>query len=417
MKRVLDSIREHSNIVILCLCWYLIASIATQVTKQILTVCPMPLFLGEFQFIYTTLIAILTCHIAYRFPKFYHLFPRGTFPLYFQESPDIKGQYKRIENITIITRPSRNIIKTVLPLGFFQFVGKFFGHSSTALVPISTVASIKTLSPVFIVIFQKIFGISSLQVTRKIFFSLFCLILGVWIIVREDRKPLISDGLPLGDPEELHDPNKFRNMILGVFFAVCSMFIFVFQNIYGKTVFTYKENSLLPLVNKNGKFKEESPMPIYSERKTASSHNTKYDKLSLMIYISIVGYCFSFWWFLRYEFSTLLYTLILGKANDRITFIPWTLLFINGIFHFLQAMITFYLLGEIATLSYSIANLMKRIAVISCSWIFVGRMVTLLQVLGLILNGLGLYLYERCTAEQKTMKAQLNEKHMVSTDY
>ena len=96
-----------------------------------------------------------------------------------------------------------------------------------------------------------------------------------------------------------------------------------------------------------------------------------------------------------------------GTSTELIKCMPWKLYFLNGTFHFLQAMITFYLMGEVSTLTYSIANLMKRIAIISVSWIFVGRMITFHQVFGLLLNVFGLFLYERCSSQRKKFKGRM----------
>ena len=74
--------------------------------------------------------------------------------------------------------------------------------------------------------------------------------------------------------------------------------------------------------------------------------------------------------------------------------IPWNLFFLNGFLHFIQAMITYYLLGKLQTLSYSVANLMKRIVIIVVSWVMmVDGNIGLLQMSGLLLNIIGLYMY------------------------
>ncbi|CCF58756.1 hypothetical protein KAFR_0F01590 [Kazachstania africana CBS 2517] len=376
----LDRLKPHVHIIILCICWYTISSLGSQVTKKILTVCPLPLFLGEFQFIYTALLAAISCYAASRSNSIYEIFPVGTFP-------DKAAK-------VIITKPSRHIFETVLPLGLFQFVGKYFGHTATSLVPVSTVASTKTLSPVFILLFQKLLRIKTLRFTGVLSFSLISLILGVWIIVREDSKfhrTSVSDG----DGYSTY----------GVFCAIVSMFIFVFQNIYGKKVFTFK-SSTLKLDNLH---REESPLPLYSGKKVESKFRPvlpaqKYDKLTLMIYISTVGFMLSLGWFLTLEFPVLVRYVIYEEKIDKIEYIPWKLFLLNGTLHFVQAMVTFHLLGELSTLTYSIANLMKRIAIISVSWIIASRSINYLQVFGLLINALGLFLYERCSNEQKLQK-------------
>ncbi|QID85940.1 hypothetical protein GRS66_008539 [Saccharomyces pastorianus] len=393
-QRLSISIRHNAHIIFLCICWYFISSLASQVTKQVLTVCPLPLFLGEFQFIYTAMLAWCSCFIAYKYQKFYHIFPKGTFPEYYGNAGDSNRMMRKPSKLSsLIISPSRPILQTVLPLGLFQFVGKYFGHTATSLVPVSTVASIKTLSPMFILLLQKLLKISTLKVTLTLTFSLCTLVFGVWIIVQEDNRL----------PASSSDLREFSNY--GIICAVISMFIFVLQNIYGKTVFTFRSQKDGVQTN-SGSSREDSPLPIYeksNERPAMQNVPKSYDKLTLMIYISLVGFCLSFCWFITLEFP-ILFKYFLGTDNSVtvIQSFPVSLLLLNGTFHFIQAMITFHLLGEVSTLTYSIANLMKRFAIIAVSWVFIGRRITWLQILGLVLNTLGLFLYERCTSQSKT---------------
>lgn len=400
------SIHTNIHIISLCLCWYAISSLASQVTKQILTVCPLPLFLGEFQFLYTALLAAVSCLFAYRYESVYNLFPEGTFPKYYISFHD-HGYEKNDAIQNPITLPSKHIVMTVLPLSFFQFVGKYFGHTATSLVPVSTVASVKTLSPVFIVIFQKLLGMSTINLNFKILGSLAALIFGVWIIVIEDSKQKASLK---HSKKIINTDNRSNTSNYGILCAIISMLIFVMQNIYGKKVFTYKRKHEKTMIQKKKSFYKlgDSPseLPIYSESKTLSPKTTKYDKLTLMIYISMVGFCLSFFWFMTLEFP-IVWRILNGFETQSdgqplpIKTVPWFLFLLNGTFHFIQAMITFHLMGEVSTLTYSIANLMKRIAIISVSWVFAGFHVTLLQIFGLLLNAIGLFLYERCNSSRK----------------
>ena len=175
------------------------------------------------------------------------------------------------------------------------------------------------------------------------------------------------------------------------------MLVFVAQNIYGKKVFTFRQDpASSPLEPKE---RNASPLPVYTNRKALSAQATQYDKLTLMIYISAVGFTFSIGWFLALEWP-IIWNHLMHSGHQEIT-IPWSMLFLNGTFHFFQAMITFHLLGEISTLSYSIANLMKRIAIISVSWVFTAREITSHQLFGLFLNAAGLFLYERFNSRRK----------------
>lgn len=377
---------HYARIVLLCLCWYAISSVASQVTKQILTEFPFPLFLGEFQFLYISMLAVLTCWLARKWRGFFNLFPSGTFPDY---SLGVQSR--------VITPPSRHIIQVVLPLGLFQFVGKYFGHKATSLVPISTVSSIKTLSPIFILVAQQTLHIDHRKLNVISYLSLSCILSGVWLIVSDDNKRVVKEVIGESDIQDSSaTATRLSRSSSGVCCAIVSMLVFVAQNMYGKQVFT---NTPTHVSTIKQSFKESSPLPLYSEKKFGSLKSRKYDKLTLMIYISAVGFVLSFGWFLTLELPTV-WRLFYHNDSETVSF-PVRLLLLNGLFHFIQTMIAYYLLGEISTLSYSIANLMKRISVIFVSWLISCREITPTQVTGLSLNAIGLFLYERNTKTQK----------------
>lgn len=376
------------RIVTTCLCWYGISSVGSQITKRILSECPMPLLLGEFQFIYIALLAMMTSTAAYYCPQFYNAFPHGTFPDSYKNKPN--GRFTHI-----ITRPTKHIIITVLPLGVFQFVGKYFGHKATALVPVSTVSSIKTLSPLFILLVQRMFRIQS-KITLHMVISLCCIICGVYSIVYFDANSLKKSQVSALAGDTALDNIKFSS---GIIAATISMLVFVFQNIYGKKVFTYDEK---PALDDYHSAKKET-LPVY-QAPTTKWYKTplllstkKYDKMTLMIYISLFGFCSSFLWFVALELPLLLQPKTLDNTVIESVAVPWKLLFVNGTLHFIQAMIAYYLLGQISTLSYSISNLMKRIIIIVFSWAISSgsSSFTVIQFVGLFLNALGLFLYNR----------------------
>lgn len=393
---MLSRLCPYLHNVVLCICWYVISSLASQITKHILTLCPLPLFLGEFQFVFTVFLASISCQIAYMFPKFRNTFPQGTFPDY--NSYGGLKTYGNTDFLLAITKPTKHIIETVLPLGLFQFVGKYFGHKATSLVPVSTVASIKTLSPLFILMFQKLLHIKTLKIDKALTLSLTSLVLGVWIIVNEDSKY----------HKKKQTASSTSYSTYGLICSVISMLVFVTQNIYGKSVFTFKSTPLTEFDKRKHLHHEDSPLPLYNEENhsvnTQPTKPKKYDKMTLMIYISVIGFLLSFGWFVTLELPIVWRHICHDEVSDHIKTIPWKLFIVNGSFHFIQAMITFHLLGEVSTLTYSIANLMKRIAIISVSWLFVGGPITFLQIFGLFVNTAGLFLYERCNNKNKTLK-------------
>lgn len=420
------------EIILICLCWYTTSSIASQITKQILTECPFPLLLGEFQFLFLMVAAIVTSNLAFRFKRFKNIFPHGTFPQHFDN--DNGDGWKLYKDTWIIRRLSRDVVKTVLPLGIFQFVGKWFGHKATALVPISTVSSIKTTSPFFIILVQKILKINAKNNNLTII-SLSLIILGVLAIVKSDSKKFQSSTKGALKTEETDDDHHRRKFLAGLMASTVSMLVFVFQNIYAKKIFTNvnkpkrttrsRSNTVssemddLDIPNAGHRRKLSFALPVFNSsqlmqqsRKTSDvspnenssvikpvANTKKYDKMTLMIYISLFGFLGSLGWFIYLELPFLLVGTRSTKFNNMIVenndiIIPWRLFFFNGFLHFIQAMITYYLLGKLQTLSYSVANLMKRIVIIIVSWVMmVDGNVGLLQVLGLLFNIIGLYLY------------------------
>ncbi|OBA28693.1 TPT-domain-containing protein [Hanseniaspora valbyensis NRRL Y-1626] len=428
---------DRVEIIVICLCWYTTSSIASQITKQILTQCPFPLLLGEFQFLFLIGAAIITSNLAYHFKKFKNLFPNGTFPQHFDN--DKKDGWKLYKDDWIIRRLSKDVVKTVLPLGIFQFVGKWFGHKATALVPISTVSSIKTTSPFFIILVQKLLRIKTKNNNMTII-SLSLIIIGVLAIVKSDSKKFQEKAKAAKNSEgkiDLQAEHHNSKFIAGLLASTVSMLVFVFQNIYAKKIFTNdskhnhqrvtrsRSNTTisdaddLDIPHSGHRRNPSLALPVFNSamlaqqsRKTSDvAHNEKptiaktpanskkYDKMTLMIYISLFGFLGSLGWFLYFELPSLLIGTYATRFNSMVVenneiIVPWNLFFLNGFLHFIQAMITYYLLGKLQTLSYSVANLMKRIVIIVVSWVMmVDGNIGLLQISGLLLNIIGLYMY------------------------
>ncbi|KAK6429414.1 hypothetical protein LTR95_014438 [Oleoguttula sp. CCFEE 5521] len=67
----------------------------------------------------------------------------------------------------------------------------------------------------------------------------------------------------------------------------------------------------------------------------------------------------------------------------------------NGTFHFAQSLVAFVLLGMVSPVTYSVASLIKRVAVIMFAVVWWGKAVTGVQAVGFGLTFVGLYLYDR----------------------
>lgn len=153
--------------ILTCLLWYLISSITSQLTKLILVKFTYPLFLSQFQFLISTLLSFTFITIARRFPEVQQHFPLGSLP---------NNSNKPIFD--------KSILITVLPLGIFQFTGKYFSLNATSLIPLSTVSSIKALSPLLIVAgYRVIYNVKFPSIT---YLSLTPLVGGVVLIIASE---------------------------------------------------------------------------------------------------------------------------------------------------------------------------------------------------------------------------------------
>ncbi|KAI5963700.1 uncharacterized protein KGF55_002580 [Candida pseudojiufengensis] len=144
---------------------------------------------------------------------------------------------------------------------------------------------------------------------------------------------------------------------------------------------------------------------------------SKPDKLTIILYCSLIGSSFSISGFLMNELPSLYNQLTISTTIDSTT--PQTntteflqimiLIVLDSLSHFLQTLLAFHLLGSIPALSYSIASMLKRIVLITISILLTFNFnnngsdlisskinnLTFEQIIGLILIGIGLYCYDR----------------------
>ncbi|ODV93452.1 hypothetical protein PACTADRAFT_22478, partial [Pachysolen tannophilus NRRL Y-2460] len=420
------------RVIALCGVWYFVSSTTSQLTKEVLDNFPYPSFVGEFQFFISSVYCIILSFIFQSFPNWIQFFPKGTVP--------VNG--KLVIN--------RIILRTTIPLGIFQFLGKFSSLASTSRVPISTVSSIKSLSPMLIVLGYRFYYKVKFPILTYV--SLAPLVVGVVLIV-------LSDNQKFEDFKKTADLINNKDHLHGIFFAILSTFIFATQNIYAKNVVTYNSkttisNNLivtnktdpakLALSNSNSSSTtdlvnniEESKyrLPITENRfeekneelmmmnnqhiknnnsfyykqgdeKTSGAKSgnllatTKPDKITILWYCSTLGFLFQLPFFLLTEFPRIFFSTTINTTTGAIeqgtmVDIPLFKLILNGSSHFIQALLAFHLLGTVPTVTYSIASMMKRIIIITVSMILAGHSLNSMQISGLILIGIGLYSYDR----------------------
>ncbi|TID30596.1 hypothetical protein CANINC_000751 [Pichia inconspicua] len=122
----------------------------------------------------------------------------------------------------------------------------------------------------------------------------------------------------------------------------------------------------------------------------------KLDKLSVLFYCSIVGFVLTLPFYLLSELQNPQVSLF--KLNTRII----SYIGMYGVSHFIQSLTAFQILGMVSPVNYSIANILKRIIIISCSIIIEGITLNMQQWLGLSLTFFGLYCYDKWGVQRPT---------------
>lgn len=168
---------------------------------------------------------------------------------------------------------------------------------------------------------------------------------------------------------------------MGLSFAFISMVIFVSQNIFAKGILTVKSKDVLPCKNK-------SQLNLV-ELKSQKDSPIQLDKITILFYCSCVGFILTFPIFVSNEvFSSS--TSVFADLSPSVM----TLVLIHGVAHFFQAMLAFQLIGMLSPVTYSIANIMKRIVIIGVAFIWESNL-SINQLFGLILTISGLYGYDK----------------------
>lgn len=426
------------KLVSLCLTWYLTSVISTSSSKMILKRFTFPVTLCQIQFIMNIWYCVLSVFtvrkldmmlsvyrhsrggkssgeghgnldfsysISTKFRSPYYIsdlqrsssynksfsflacFPKGTFPENLNSY-----DYSIIRNFF---KPSALLLKATVPMGGFQFLGQLSNNKATSLVPVSIVHTIKALSPMATVLtyrflFKRSFGV-------KTYVTLIPLIVGV----------MMSCTKPENASRNQNDP-----FYVGCFFAFISMLIFVSQNIFAKKFLTYETDQrelddksfaqTLDIKVSKSDFESRSSIlpismpvtPLYgnssqSLNKMVKDSRKRLDKISVLFYCSVVGYCLTLPFYILSEFSNPVVSLKFIDVHIA------GLIFVYGIAHFMQSIVAFQILGRISPINYSIANILKRIIVISFSIFIEGTLFSTFQYIGLLLTFSGLYAYDR----------------------
>lgn len=189
--------------------------------------------------------------------------------------------------------------------------------------------------------------------------------------------------------------------IIGLLCAFGSALVFVSSNIFFKKI-----------------------MPSNSTGHSGTSH--KLDKLNLLLYSSGMAFLLMIPLWMYYDLPLLL----AARANPHHISHPTQghaaphsvvyYFFMNGTVHFAQNIIAFVILSSTSPVTYSIASLIKRVAVICIAIVWFNQAVHPIQAIGIILTFSGLYMYNNAkgdveNGEKKATRVQAARDMMLPT--
>lgn len=322
----------------LCGVWYMTSIFSNASSKSILIAFRQPVTLTLVQFAFVCSWCVISSQLAQRFPRLKTMIPALKFP---------------------IQRPSKDLIRSTLPLAAFQIGGHILNSDAMSRIPVSLVHTIKGLSPLFTVMAYRL--VFHVHYSVPTYLSLVPLTLGVIMACSAN---VSTDAV-------------------GLFGAFGSALLFVTQNIVSKRLF-------------NDAARAES------EGLTGRLAAKKPDKLNLLCYSTALAFVFTFPIWLWSEAPGIFrdvmqdWAIDLSDRPDALDHGRLALEFIfNGTFHFAQSLVAFVLLSMVSPVTYSVASLIKRVFVITFAIIWFGNPITQIQGFGIALTFVGLYLYDR----------------------
>ncbi|KAF5336029.1 hypothetical protein D9611_006305 [Ephemerocybe angulata] len=310
--------------VLMCGLWYTTSALSSNTGKALLNQFRYPITLTFVQFGFVAFYCILFMSPLVRFSKF--------------------------------KPPTKQILKATFPMGLFQVGGHIFSSIAISRIPVSTVHTIKALSPLFTVAaYALLFGVSY---SSKTYVSLLPLTLGVMLACSFDMS---------------------ASNYIGLLCAFGSALVFVSSNIFFKKI-----------------------MPTESGGMSQPSH--KLDKLNLLLYSSGMAFILMIPIWLYYDLPLLLSTdASIAAAHIKPGHTPTHsatyYFFMNGTVHYAQNIIAFVILSSTSPVTYSIASLIKRVAVICIAIVWFAQPVHPVQAFGIILTFTGLYMYNNAKGD------------------
>lgn len=304
--------------VVLCVLWYSSSALTNTSSKTFLNVLDAPATLTIVQFFF---VAAWTALLA-QMGSMFQLGWLGNAP---------------------IRAPDQHVWKSTAPMSLFVLTGHLFSSMATSKIPVSTVHTVKALSPFFTVLaYVLLFGV---KYSSNTYISLIPLTLGVMLACSTS---FTTNG-----------------SLVGLICALGSTLIFVSQNIFSKKVL----------------FHEKMDEPI----------NKRLDKMNLLFYSSFMAFTLMIPIWLLQESQFIL--------NANIPSAIYFELFFNGTSHAAQNVLAFTLLSMVSPVTYSIASLIKRIFVIVVAIAWFGQATNMTQACGILMTAGGLWLYDRAKGD------------------
>ncbi|CCE64572.1 hypothetical protein TPHA_0I00660 [Tetrapisispora phaffii CBS 4417] len=366
---------RNSKISLLCASWYIISSICSNISKAILKRFPHAVVLTIMQFALVSSISLSFVILANYFHsptyknsqinKALKSFPDGVLPNY------LDGSFR--DSIwDSFLKPTKLALATTFPMGIFQFLGHITSHKSTSLIPVSLVHSIKALSPIITVVYYRF--VHKKQYNTMVYCTLLLLICGVMTTCWKGSLQNKSEN----------NESSLQNL-KGLIYAFLSMLIFVSQNIFAKGILTVKKS---PGILSSSSSSSSISSVSSTDLKRISFSPNQLDKLTILFYCSIMGTMLTMPAFITSE---------LMKENNfylDLNIELFLLILLHCVTHFIQALLAFQLIGMISPVNYSVANIMKRIVIISVALIWEAQL-NVRQIFGLGLTIAGLFGYDR----------------------
>lgn len=151
-------------------------------------------------------------------------------------------------------------------------------------------------------------------------------------------------------------------------------------------------------------------------RAASQQQNAKLDKINLLLYSSGMAFLLMIPMWAYSDLAALLAPKP-TPPNPVSTTALCVLFLINGSVHFFQCFLAFTILARSSPVAYSIASLIKRVAVICLAIVWFGQKIGFVQAFGMCMTFAGLYMYNRAKSdidrgERKRMQAE-RRSHLV----